>query len=64
MTTEQKIREAFDKWVTESCEYPTDIYEEFRAGYLALLNELDLGDWARDSDNAPLYALPEGVEKP
>ena len=62
MTTEQKIHAAY----IEAVEIQTTVchYTSFKAGYLALLNELELGDWARDSDNAPLYALPEGVEKP
>jgi len=63
MTTEQKIREAFEKYKAKTI-FPESVCEEdFRAGYLALLNSLELSDWVRDSDNASLYALPEGVEK-
>ena len=61
MTTEQKIRDAFINY--DKATGPIE-FMCFRAGYLALLKDLELGDWARDSDNAPLYALPEGVEKP
>jgi len=80
MTTEAKIKKAFEKAVgtvradTYMGEnHPVRIVANtfceagfnagYEAGYTALLNELELGDWCRDSDNAPLYALPEGVTK-
>ena len=60
MTTDQKIREAFITY--DKASGPIE-FMCFRAGYLALLNSLELSEWVRDSDNEPLYALPEGVEK-
>jgi len=64
--------EAYDKWKEDyalayepnySKATEEDCRAAYKAGYLSLLNELELGDWCRDSDNAPLYALPEGVTK-
>ena len=41
MTTEQKIREAFEKYKAKTI-FPESVCEEdFRAGYLSLLNSLD-----------------------
>ena len=61
MTTEQNIREAFDEynefWAAESCSY-----QDFRAGYMALLVGLKrIG--SHKVECAALYMLPEGVEK-
>jgi len=51
MTTEEKIREAFDKsGLDYEYEYP------FKLGYLALLNSLQ-------SITPELYRLPEGVTR-
>ena len=79
MTTEAKIREAFEKSIGKPLCLDTELdawgetryihshiqalFNGYRAGYIALLNELELGDWCRDCDGAPLYALPEGVTK-
>ncbi len=51
-----KIREAFDKYKAKTI-YPDSVCEEdFRAGYLALLNELE-----PVPDCSPMFYLPEGV---
>ena len=69
MTTEQKIREAYD------ATYPahsrnSNNFVVFKAGYLSLLNELlPTGNYAVASVSghtkhvAPTYILPEGVTK-
>ena len=59
MNTEQKIKEAYERW-SESA--PFDAFEQtgFRAGYLALLNELEPFTY---HDEIQTYRLPEGVTK-
>jgi len=39
--TEQKIREAFENYLSHKTEKHLYSYADFRAGYLALLNELE-----------------------
>lgn len=59
MTTEQHIREAYEKAISTSehaMRYPT-----FRAGYLALLNALEPSYLF--CGNGMLYHLPKGVTK-
>lgn len=59
MTTEQHIREAFDKQYSFLADYEKEEqYPVFKAGYLALLNELELYD-----AHELTYLLPEGVAK-
>jgi len=59
MNTEQKIREAFEKYKAKTI-FPESVCEEdFRAGYLALLNSLE----EHDDIYVMCYRLPEGVEK-
>ena len=73
MTTEQKIREAFetkfaaldftqdkDAWGVDKYQHPyvQCLFDGFRTGYLALLNSLE-----RIVVVPELYALPEGVTK-
>lgn len=59
MTTEQKIREAFEKYKAKTI-FPESVCEEdFRAGYLALLNSLD----EHDDFYVTCYRLPEGVTR-
>jgi hypothetical protein len=60
MTTEQKIREAFEKEFPYDSEYD---YLVFKKGYLALLNELEPTEYTNDSDGRQTYVLPEGVTK-
>ena len=61
MTTETKIREAFEKYKAITI-YPDSVCEaDFRAGYMALLNELEPFDCVNGCRN--LYRLPEGIEK-
>lgn len=65
MNTEEKIREAFRKFVKEH----DDIYDDwesykasylsFKAGYLAMLNSLELDEMSCSI----LYRLPEGVKR-
>ena len=68
MTTEQHIREAFDKWNRSRPEAVT-MYEmdAFFAGYMALLNELEQASCTPCKSNPrlvePTYRLPEGVTK-
>lgn len=57
MSNEQKIREEYAKRSPGDEEHFD--YLSFYAGYMALLNELEL--YRKD---LPLYRLPEGVEKP
>ncbi len=57
MSNEQKIREEYAKRSPGDEEHFD--YLSFYAGYMALLNELEL--FRKD---LPLYRLPEGVEKP
>lgn len=70
MTTEQKIRDAFDAAYPEHSR-STNNFVVFKAGYLALLMELlSTGNYAVDSVSGdtkhmtPTYMLPEGVSKP
>ena len=68
MTNEQKIREAFERAEPNKTNYSGPMYIYFRAGYLALLNELEeSGMFAPNKDNGrlyePTYRLPEGVTK-
>jgi hypothetical protein len=58
MTTETKIREAYGKAVAEDCCVCS--YRNFKAGYMALLNELEL---VGENKVERLYRLPEGVTK-
>ncbi len=61
MTTETKIREAFEKhYGTMPFPDAEEMYPIFRAGYLALLNELEKAGGCGGMD---LYYLPEGVTK-
>ena len=63
MTTEDKIQKAYQAFEDE---YAIDhtiqrgSYVIFRAGYMALLNELE---WASGYNALATYYLPEGVEK-
>lgn len=64
MTTEAKIREAFDKWLqsngiedNEAFRFSSEL-DPFTAGYMALLNELEPSGYIKH-----VYHLPEGVEK-
>ena len=64
MTTEAKIREAFEKVkpLTENLSQ----FMCFRAGYLSLLNELEFGGYnttPQDMLMHKVYRLPEGVTK-
>ena len=61
MTTEAKIREAYEQ-VCHDAAMPerTHGYIMFRAGYLALLNQLKMGGWTENKRHI-LYRLPEGV---
>jgi hypothetical protein len=59
MTTEQKIREAFEKYRKLKIGVPY-YYEDFEAGYLALLNDLEL---VGENKVEKLYRLPEGVNR-
>ena len=54
------IREAFEK-ITSSTNRARH-YDDFTAGYLALLNELEFVSYPREGVET-LYRLPEGVEK-
>ena len=78
MTTEQRIREAFEKYKATQTFAPEWVsLSSFEAGYMALLNELEpLELWQHESGmlstkdmtfNAgkrrQLFALPEGVTK-
>lgn len=73
MTTEQKIREAFEKeYGTPNevlCEVTYwDQFDHFKAGYLTLLNELEPEMAITDRNFSThlveiLYRLPEGVTK-
>lgn len=71
MTTEKKIREAFEKYASRFDTFG-DKWQDmgadqyFIAGYLALLNELEFCGY----NNTPqemlmhkVYRLPEGIEK-
>lgn len=66
MTTEAKIREAFDKWLKSNGTPEEYMYkfigelDPFTAGYMALLNELELNAFIADGR---MFILPEGVEK-
>ena len=67
MTTEQKIREAFEKAMDERRDMSEEEkgslpYYLFKSGYMALLNELEIASVSIDRKR--LYRLPEGVEKP
>ena len=76
MTTQQKIREAFEKHINEMLKLYGDdpdmrkaikreraySFDMFYKGYLALLNELEIVSVSMDRKH--LYRLPEGVEKP
>ena len=64
MTTEDKVREAFEKYKASKI-YPESVaYGYFRAGYMALLNELEpLFATTSVTKTELLYRLPEGVEK-
>ena len=73
MTTEQKIREAFEKWNRSRPEAVTKYeMDAFFAGYIALLNELvPQGEWNTFQNGLDIelrrttvYTLPEGVKKP
>ena len=65
MTTEQKIREAFEKFIAIDDEYNSEYAEDaFTAGYLALLNSLEPTEYTNDSDGRQTYTLPVGVTKP
>ena len=75
MTTEQKIREAFEKefntldftqdkdaWGKDKYQHPyvQCLFDGYKSGYMALLNELEyLPEFEPDN----LYRLPEGVTK-
>ena len=62
MTTEQKIREAFEKYKAKTI-FPESVCEEdFRAGYLTLLNSLEPINIM--GLRYTVYRLPEGVIKP
>ena len=60
MTTEQKIREAYEKAVALSPYIGS--YLSFEAGYLALLNSLE--PFVQYKGCKPVYRLPEGVTRP
>ena len=62
MTTEQKIREAFEKPVEGKMQKEWHTLDCFKAGYLALLNELE--PFVQYKGCKPVYSLPEGVTKP
>lgn len=58
MTTDQKIREAYEKYKARTI-FPESVCEEdFRAGYLALLNSLKYDGY----DYGSMYRLPEGYQ--
>lgn len=57
--TEEKIREAFRKFVKEHDDIYDD-WESFKAGYLALLNSLER---AGGCGGMELYYLPNGVTR-
>ena len=62
MTTEQKIREAYEIAVNND-PYISSLHC-FRGGYLAALNDLiSVGYRNAPWDLTMLYRLPEGVEK-
>ena len=63
MNTEQKIKEAFDKYESVMPNSRDD-FESFEAGYMALLNELIECGSINDMGAEKLYRLPEGVMKP
>ena len=64
--TEEKIREAFRKFVKEHDDIYDDwesfkaSYQSFKAGYLALLNSLER---AGGCGGMELYYLPNGVTR-
>ena len=58
---EQKIREAFNRTEPNKVNYSGPMFIYFRAGYLALLNELE---YVGKNNVEKLYRLPKGVEKP
>lgn len=66
-SAEQKIREAFDKWLKSNGTPEEYMYkfigelDPFTAGYMALLNELEPSSFP--STRGMLYLLPEGIEK-
>lgn len=63
MNTEDKIREAFTKSFPNDC-YPVASFTLFRAGYMALLNELEFTRLLNaDGKLMMTYNLPEGVTK-
>lgn len=67
MTTEQKIKEAFDVHKRSMDIEDSPQFVDFRAGYLALLNSLEpTGVFARNKEREQVmtYRLPEGVTKP
>ena len=59
ITTEQKIREAYELAVNND-PYISSLHC-FRGGYLAALNDLEIVSVSIDRKH--LYRLPEGVEK-
>lgn len=71
MTTEEKIREAYERITTESgFKQTVGGFILFKAGYLAMLNSLErmgsqqvVNSRTGKGRNAPLYILPEGVTK-
>lgn len=70
MTTEQKIREAFSERIGALYQdwnmIEHDQYLDFKAGYLALLNVLEVvpnGDPDEVYQPCTLYRLPEGELK-
>lgn len=62
MTTEQTIREAYERYSGGYAPEEHEVsYQDFKAGYLALLNSLEkCGSELRGRD---FYFLPEGVTK-
>ena len=61
-SNEQKIREAFEKHCNGDEQYFDEV--SFTAGYLALLNALELADWNNQLfKTINFYVLPEGVEQ-
>jgi hypothetical protein len=62
MTTENKILDAYAKAATEDCRLCN--YHNFKAGYMALLNELVPHVSIYSDTPEELYRLPEGVTKP
>lgn len=65
MTTEQHIREAFEKYISENISKYSFSEDDFRSGYMALLNELEPST-VMGLDNVcgrKIYRLPEGVTK-